>query len=162
MSLADRSETIALQPLGDPQFPQRLAAIELLRHDSPGQPLELLFPAGTRQRRMAHVVVEVEALIVNPDRMVLDRHARDPLPITGNLMQPRSDVAANPFDIDPAARGPHRLRVEDHHPRDVHVSLRTFKVQKRPVQNAQPLIFGHREAAPLPRYAPVLSGNPPR
>ena len=39
--LADQCGAIALDPLDDPQLPERFPGVELLRHDARDQPLEL-------------------------------------------------------------------------------------------------------------------------
>ena len=69
------------QAFDHPHLPERLAAIELLRHEAAGETLQLPLVAGPRQMRVAHVVGEVEARVVHPDRMVEDRHAGEPLPV---------------------------------------------------------------------------------
>ena len=100
-------------------------------------------------------------MVVDPDRMVLDRHAHDTLAIARNLMQSRSDVAPDQLDIDPAARSGKRRRVEDHHAGDVHMRLRTFEIEKSPIQDTEPFVIRHR-ALPQSGDAAVIAGKPRR
>ena len=64
------------QPLDQPQLPERLRAVELLGEDPRGEVAQLLLGAGRRQRGLAHVVVEVEVGVVDPDRAALVEAAR--------------------------------------------------------------------------------------
>ena len=66
------------------------------------QALELLVVSRRRQAGVAHVVLDVEALVVDPHRVVLDRDARDPLPVARDQVQPRHHVAAHAVDVDSA------------------------------------------------------------
>src|SRR5208282_666631 len=97
MGLADHREAIAVESLDYPQFPERLAAIELLRDDSSRQSPELLVAAGPRQRSVPHVIFKVEAIVVHPHRMILERYPRDPLSITRDEMQSRRNVFPDLF-----------------------------------------------------------------
>ena len=59
---------------------------------------------------MAHVVGEIEALVVDPDGMPLDRREGEPLTVVGDQMKSRSDVLSELLDI--RARRGSRDRVE--------------------------------------------------
>ena len=83
---------------------------------------------------MPHVIFKVEAIVVHPHRMILERYPRDSLSITGNEMQSRRNVLPDLFDIDSAGGGPKRTGVEHHHSRNVHVRFRIFEVEECPVQ----------------------------
>src|SRR5208282_5238913 len=147
MGLADHREAIAVESLDYPQFPERFAAIELLRGDSSGQSLELLVAPGPRQRSVPHVIFKIEAIVVHPHRMILKRYPSDPLSITRNEMQSRYNVFTDLFDIDSAVGSPKRTGVEDRHARNVHVRFRIFEVEERPVQGAKPFVIGHSAAS---------------
>jgi hypothetical protein len=67
MDLADHREATALESLHDPGFPQGLRVVEGLRHDPRRELLQLLVAARPRQARVAHVVVQIELGIVDPD-----------------------------------------------------------------------------------------------
>ena len=71
MALADDREAVAVEALDQPELPERLAAIELLGEDPRCQVAQLLLRAGSRQRGLPDVVVEVEVGVVDPDRAAL-------------------------------------------------------------------------------------------
>ena len=61
--------------LDEPELPQRAVAVEHLRHEPLGE-LEQLAPApGRGQRGQPHVVGDVEAVVVDPDRAAAARTA---------------------------------------------------------------------------------------
>jgi hypothetical protein len=64
-----------LESFDDPHLPERLVAIELLRHDAPDQVAQLPVEARSGERRVPEVVPEVEVRIVDPHRPAeLKRH----------------------------------------------------------------------------------------
>jgi hypothetical protein len=67
MGLGDQGEALALQALDQPELPQRFAAVELLGEDAADQLAQLRLASGRRERRVAHVVGDVEAGIVDPE-----------------------------------------------------------------------------------------------
>ena len=67
--LADQREAVALEALHEPHLPERLRAVEPLGEDAPGQQRELVVVARRGQRGVADVVLEVEARVVDPDRL---------------------------------------------------------------------------------------------
>jgi hypothetical protein len=81
MDLSDGGEASAVKPLDDPELPQRSRAIERSLHDSRHELLELIVVPGTRQARMAHVVVEVEVPVVHPYGVPLAGNPGELLPI---------------------------------------------------------------------------------
>ena len=68
VGLGDEREAAVREALDHPHLPQRLGAVELLGEDPPGQQQQLLLGARVRQRGLAHVVLEVEARVVDPQR----------------------------------------------------------------------------------------------
>ena len=85
--------------LDEPQLPQRSATVEHLHREALGELAQL--PPGSRrgQRGDAHVIGDVEALVVDPHRPPLPEwHRHDPLAESGDELQARSD------------EGPHRRR----------------------------------------------------
>ncbi len=68
VGLGEQGEALARESLDQPQLPQRLGAVELLGEDAPGHPPQLLLGTRARERRMADVVLEVEAGVVDPER----------------------------------------------------------------------------------------------
>ena len=76
MDLGDDGELASLQAFDDPEFPQWLAAVELLGDDPARQCLELVIVAGPRQAGVADVEIEVERVVVDPDRCTVVRNER--------------------------------------------------------------------------------------
>ncbi len=68
VGLGQQGEAVALQALHQPQLPERLGAVELLREDARGEALQLLLAARLGQRRVADVVGQVEVDVVGPER----------------------------------------------------------------------------------------------
>ena len=62
----------------------------------------MLLISRFRQRDVAHVVVDVEMLIVYPHGMILDRDESQPLAVAGNKVQAGGDIATNLIDVDAA------------------------------------------------------------
>ena len=93
MGLAQQREPAAVEPLDEPQLPQRAVAIKRLGEDPAGQPLEVALGTGARQRRVAHVIGQVEVRVVDPDGTALvEGHERQPLSVAWNQMQPQADL----------------------------------------------------------------------
>ena len=83
------------QALDQPQLPERLAAVELLGEDPRGEVAQLLVGARRRQRGLAHVVVEVEVGVVDPDRPALvEGDEAQLLAEARHQVQARGDVVA--------------------------------------------------------------------
>ena len=95
---ADERPTIGGQPVDHPHLPQRTRSIELLRHQPAHQVLQVMLITWGRERRVPHVVGQVEVGIVDPHRMTqASRHEPDLLPIAGQQWElafdQRGDVA---------------------------------------------------------------------
>jgi hypothetical protein len=75
--LRDDGEAVALHPIDEPRLPQRLAPVELLRHQAAGEPLELTLVAGQGEARVPEMVVGIEGGVVHPHRMAEERHRLD-------------------------------------------------------------------------------------
>lgn len=88
VGLGYEREAPALESFDDPDLPERLVAIELLRDDARGESLQLPLVAGARQGAVAHVVVDVEVLVVDPHQAVPERDRREPLAVARNQVQP--------------------------------------------------------------------------
>ena len=84
-----RAKRFSLQALDDPQLPERLRAIEPLGEDAARQLSQLLVAARARQRRVANVVVEVEARVVHPEGPAqLERREGQPLAVARYQREP--------------------------------------------------------------------------
>ena len=73
VDLADHREAVVVEPLDEPELPERLSAVELLRRCCPGSPFEDSFARPAAAAAVADVVAEVEAVVVDPDRIAEDR-----------------------------------------------------------------------------------------
>ena len=147
VALADDREAVALEALDQPQLPERLRAVELLGEDPGGEVAQLLLGARRRQRGLAHVVVEVEVGVVDPDRPALvEGHEAQLLAEARDEVQARVDVVAELL----VGR---RRALEDDRRGDVHVGAASLHVEERGVEAGQPilthsLIFAHGAEAP--------------
>ena len=129
--LGDEREAVALEALDEPHLPQRLGAVERLRVDPRGERAQLRLRAGRRQRGVAHVVLEVEAGVVDPQRTAgLDGREGELLAEARDEVEPRADVVR-----EVVVGG--RRSLEDHHRADVHVRDRPFLGHERRVDGGQ-------------------------
>src|SRR5437660_7678050 len=99
MRLHQERDSIVAETLDDPKLPQRLRAIELLRHDPARERLQLSVVARVRHSRVPHVVGEIEVGIVDPDRPVHDRYPHEPLAIARYEVEARGDVRPQAIDV---------------------------------------------------------------
>ena len=137
MRLGEDREAVAVEPLDEPHLPQRPVAAQVVGEDTARQHLQLVLRARRRQRRVADVVAQVEALVVDPARPRLcERDLRDALPVARHQAQARLDVGQEQLVR-------RRLPGEDQRGRDVHVRGRVLQVQERRVQRAE-AVSGHR------------------
>src|SRR3954447_1196158 len=70
MDLREDREAIVGEPLDDVRLPQRPRAIEWAPDDAGYEVGELLLVAGGRYGSVAHVKVEIEVGVVDPERVV--------------------------------------------------------------------------------------------
>src|SRR5690606_9751894 len=108
VDLGDDREPALGQALDHPQLPQRLGAVELLGDDAPRQLLQLIVGAGSGEAGVAYVVVEVDVVVVDPNRRRRVGDERQALAVAGDVLELRFDVAADPPEVD-AAVGPPEL-----------------------------------------------------
>ena len=108
--LRDERQAVVFEALHDPHLPERLRAVELLRHHPPDQVPQLgrCRPA-TAARSEPEVIAEVEVRVVDPHRPAqLERHGPDALPV------PRARAASSrrraPRSPRAAAAVPRRCR----------------------------------------------------
>ena len=131
VGLGQQGEAVALQPLHQPELPERLGAVELLREDARGEPLQLLLAARLGQRGVADVVGQVEVDVVGPERPAgLQRRHDEALAEARHLAQ----AAAHVLDqVDVFGR----RALEDQDRADVHVARRGLVGQERGVDGGQ-------------------------
>lgn len=94
--------------------------------------LERRMVAGPRKDDAAHVMVEIDTLVLDPDRArELDRQSREPAPEDRREMEPAPDVAPRAGqEIDAAAR----RRLVEMDRADVHRRLGRFEIEERRVE----------------------------
>ena len=87
----EQREAVVLEALDEPDLPERLVAVELLREHAAGEVVQLLLRARRGQRGHADVVAEVEVRVVDPARAALaERHVREPLAVARHEAEPAS------------------------------------------------------------------------
>jgi hypothetical protein len=130
VDLGDDGEPVALESFDDVDLPERARPVEAPRLDLGDELLELLLGARRRQGEPPHVVAEVEALVVHPDR-VRDAagHEPDALPVARDQGDARLDVAEQPGVVEPGVPRP-----EDHDGADVHRRRPLLEVEERDVE----------------------------
>ena len=127
------------RPVHEPHLPQRLGAVERLRVHARGERAQLRLGAGRRQRGVAHVVLEVEAGVVDPQRAAgLDGREGELLAEARHEVQARAHVVGEPL-----VGG--RRALEDHHRADVHVGRRALLRDEGRIHRGQPVavLLGH-------------------
>ena len=147
VDLRDDRETAVVKALDDHHFPHRLRAVDLLGHQAPGDPLQLLVGAGPRKGDVANVVVDVEVLIIDPDWVLLDRHPHDPLAIPRNHVHLRRYEVLQPLDVDATIRLRKRPGTEDRDRTNVHVRRPRLEREKRVVQRREPFIVDRHDSS---------------
>jgi hypothetical protein len=148
--LGVEGDLAVVQPLDDDHLPQRSAAVEQRGVQARDELLELVHRAGLAQRDVTDVVVEVDVVVLDPDRVgELERHRRELA-----REQPREMEALREHPL-------HRLvvvalvalrQLEQHQAADVHRGLGGFEVQERCVHAAQ--VLDHR-GSPCRRMSQV-------
>ena len=147
VALADDREAVPVEPLDQPQLPERLAAVELLGEDPRRQVAQLLLGARRGKRGLPYVVMEVEVRIVNPDRPALaEGDEAQLLAEARHQVQARGDVVAELFV---AGRRP----LEDAGRGDVHVGAGALHVKKGGIEPGQPVSTHSRIFAQAPSPA---------
>ena len=138
MRLGDHREATALDPLHEPDLPQRLRAVQALGEHAAGEVAQLLEAGRLGQRGMAHVVAGVEVRIVDPHRARLrERRERELLAVARDEVQARPELG---HEVVVAGR----LALEEHAGADVHVGARVLEREEGGVEAAEAIWIGHR------------------
>ena len=117
---------------------------------------------GLRERGVAQVVVEVEAVVVDPDRVALDGDVLELLAVARDLGQGRSGGLADRVDVD-AALGPAQgARLEDQGRGDVHVGVRLLEEQEGVVEGRESVVRVARHRDSSGRGSEERAGRTPR
>ena len=138
MHLRDQGPAALGESFGHPVLPQRVIAVEPLRHHPGHQIGELLVPAGRRQSGAPDVVPDIEVRVLHPDRpSEAERHraqlvavARDPRQAPGQVSQ--EFLMGGCWSLE------HRDRGDRHR----HVRVSVLRIDKHGVQRVQPVHDG--------------------
>ena len=142
VDLGDDGELALFEALDDPQLPQRLGAIELLGDDPAGERLQLVVVAGSRKAGVANVKVEVEGVVVDPDRSAVVRDERETLAIARDVLQLRLDVVTDQLDVDPTVVLREGACLEEHDGRHMHVRRPGLECEKRRIEIREGFVEG--------------------
>ncbi len=152
VALADHGEAVTVEPLDQPQLPERLGAVELLGEDPRREVAQLLFGARRRQRAAAHVVIEVEEGVVDPDRpALLEGDEAQLLAEARDEVQPRLDLVAELFMGRRAA-------LEEDRRGDMHVRPGPLHMEEGSVESGQSIAI-HRFILADPRLGSIGNGE---
>ena len=131
--------------LDEPQLPQRSATVEHLHREPLGELAQLAPGSRCGQRGDAHVIGDVEALVVDPHRPALpERHRHDPLAEAGDELQAGSDEGPHLVEAEPTPRVVERLAFEHRHRADVHRRLGALQVEEALVEPGEPVVHRGR------------------
>jgi predicted nucleotidyltransferase len=146
MHLEEYRASVVLEPFEDVELPQRLTAIQRTRKDSSHRTLELEPASRLRDRRSPEVEVQVEPIVVDPERPgETGGQAED------TLSQARCEVEARLGDAgDVLVReGTILARREHGHARDVHVHGGALQIQEARVEAGE--AFGWHRNPTVPK-----------
>ena len=137
VGLGDGCDVAVLEPLHDVHLPERAAAIERPSHHLLGELGQLRLAARGGERGAAHVVLEVEVGVFDPERVVEREGDREqPPPERRQQVEPALDQIAHLLERVPARN---RARVEDRSGGHVHVVRGSLEVEERGVHAGEPL-----------------------
>ena len=87
VNLGDDGKPTISETIHHPHLPQRAETVEFLREDLPGEPLQVGLVAFFSQSGSTDVKVDVEELIVHPDRVILEGNPIQDLAVAGYEVQ---------------------------------------------------------------------------
>ena len=147
VGLVDDREAVALEPLDQVQLPERSRAVQRRREGLGDRLAELLFAAGRGQLRAAHVVVDVEVGVIDPEGTAeLQRRHREPLAQARQQVQAAADAGEELLVAG-------RLALADQHGADRHVPVGLLVGQERRIERRQPvhMALSHGPSFPYPK-----------
>src|SRR4051812_22512242 len=101
MGLRDDRESAVLETLDEIDLPQRPVAVELAGLHPTDQVAELIHASRPGQRASPYVVVDVEVLVIDPDRVgEVAGHHPDLLPIAGHQADAGGDEIAERLVVE--------------------------------------------------------------
>ena len=146
MHLEEDRTSVVLESFEDVELPQRLAAVQRTRQDPSHHTLQLEPAARLRDRRSPEVEVQVEPIVVDPERPgETGGQAEDPLP------QARCQVEARRGDASDilVREGTVLARGEHGHARDVHVHGGALEIEEARVEAGE--AFGWHRNPTVPK-----------
>ncbi|MFO1426188.1 MAG: hypothetical protein U1F11_04275 [Steroidobacteraceae bacterium] len=131
-----RERVEGVEPVDQIQLPQGPRQVERACMDARGLDAELAPVAGLGQGDVAHVVLEIEAVVLDPvGRIQVERHAQQPVAEDRREVQPARDVLEQSLEAQPALR---RFgRVVDQDQRDVGIGTRGVRIEEGRVIGAE-------------------------
>jgi hypothetical protein len=151
VGLVDDPEAVVLEPVGQPQLPERLGSVQRRRQVGPDQLVELRVGPGGGQSDVPDVPGDVEVGVIHPHRRP-QMEGRNGEP----LAQPREQVQAA-ADVGDEVLVAGRAALADHDRPDRHVAVRFLVGQEGRVERRQPvhMALGHLPSSRLSaRQAP--------
>ena len=141
--LPDHRPAVGAQPADEVDAPQRVARVEWLREQRPGEIAQLARAGRRRKRHRVDVAGDVEARVVGPVRVAeAEPRAHDAPAEARHVLEAFLDVAAQRRQRRRAARDPDR-------PPDVQRRLRAVEIEEGGVEAAQAV--DRRHAGMIPR-----------
>src|ERR671922_482567 len=125
MRLRQHCEPAPLEAVDEPDLPERLSPVELLREHAPGKRSQLVFATRRRQRRQPDVITQIQVRIVDPLRATLTkRDARELLSIPRHKVKTLLHIIQKLVVVGSIAG-------EQHRGSDVHVSGLVLEMEER-------------------------------
>ena len=133
MDLTDDGEAIPVESFDDPNFPERAIAIELLRHDSCRELLQLVFAAGFRKARVTNVVVNVEFGVVEPDGPFFNWNPLKLLALSRNTVKNRGGKSLERCEVNASSLVCHDFNFKNLGRGHMHMQVSCFQQEERRV-----------------------------
>jgi hypothetical protein len=141
--LRHEREAIPVQAVDDPQLPERLPAIELLREDEPAQPLELSLVTRQRKSCVPDVILNVEVRVVDPDRVSFEGDVLDALTVSRDPVETGRHIFADPIDVEAALRPGERTRLEQERARHLQVGVHILHFEEDAILETEAIGLAH-------------------
>ncbi len=158
VGLAEVGHAVVLEALDHVELPQRAAPVQLTAHDAADVLGQLVDAAGSRQRRVPHVVGDVEVPVVDPHRGGdAERCLGQLLSEPWHEVQPGLDEVEEAREVELVVGG----RLEDEQPAGVHVLGGCLEPQEGRVEGAEPVTVSLAHPGPSSRGPMVGRRRPP-
>ena len=154
--LADESEAVVGQSLGEVEFPQRVATVQRAAGDLADHLVEFAAAAGSRHLHPAQVIVEVDFAVLHPHRVV---HL--PRDVDEAVAQRVQQMQAAPDRLSKHVKGEVAVEVGGVDDRDLHrvgVQIGRLAVQQHGVHAVESLHVPPRSPVAVPWNHPIGCG----